>query len=581
MKKSIFIYILFLIIFHFNSLSAQICEGTYETTDGFCQLPNGVVSAVGDKVTIFVISATQIGILGICNSPTALVADYSNGGFTIPPQIIQEQFAPCAISGVGGFIGDDCQALSLTYSILDTETGVPQGGCDLTWAVYIGGGNNCSAPSNFEISEFSDNSATINWNPISNATAYYIQARELGTIDWTIAGEVMNAGAILNNLKSCTIYEYQVGTICGGTNSSFSAPQVFLTAGCEEDDCLAPTNLTANDITDNSATIVWNEVTTATAYFIQMRKVGTSNWAITGEVPSTGASANGILESCTEYEYQVRSICNDQTSNFSNIRTFTTTGCSSSEYCNANGEDTGDEWIQKVALAEINYTSGNNDGYADLTSKTTHLELGKNYSFTLTPGYSGNPFTEYWRIWIDYNRDGDFADSGEMVFDAGEEKTGVVSGQFSVRETAKLGTTRMRIAMKWVGVFEDNSSDLALPESCGTFSFGEVEDYTVQITNIVDIEDVKNGGADILLGQSYPNPSSNTITIPFYLPQSTSIQLSIYDVAGQEVMTILEEEAKQGYQEVKVDIHNLTNGVYYYLLQNEEGIWGKKMTIIH
>lgn len=88
---------------------------------------------------------------------------------------------------------------------------------------------------------------------------------------------------------------------------------------------------------------------------------------------------------------------------------------------------------------------------------------------TLTPVHSGIPYTEVWRVFIDYNHDGDFEDAGEEVF--GDSGNTAVSGTFTVPSSAAGITTRMRVMMRFYNV----------PTPCGTFTYGEVEDYTVVI----------------------------------------------------------------------------------------------------
>ncbi len=138
-------------------------------------------------------------------------------------------------------------------------------------------------------------------------------------------------------------------------------------------------------------------------------------------------------------------------------------------YCTAAGTDWSDEWIAKVQLGTINKTS-TGTGYSDFTTVSTNLTRGASTSLTLTPGFAGSAYSEYWIVWIDYNKDGDFADTGEKVYQG--YGTTAKTGSFTVSSTASTGTTRMRIAMKY-GAYATSS--------CGTFSYGEVEDYTVNI----------------------------------------------------------------------------------------------------
>jgi PKD repeat protein len=123
-------------------------------------------------------------------------------------------------------------------------------------------------------------------------------------------------------------------------------------------------------------------------------------------------------------------------------------------------------WISKVIFNSIPYSSGAS-GYSNFTGINFPMTPGASIPLTLTPSYSGSKYNVYWRVWIDYNKDGDFLDAGEQVFAGGPSKS-AVSGNF-IASSSATGSTRMRVSMKYSSV----------PTSCETFSYGEVEDYTV------------------------------------------------------------------------------------------------------
>ncbi|CAB1061134.1 hypothetical protein D1BOALGB6SA_5907 [Olavius sp. associated proteobacterium Delta 1] len=137
-------------------------------------------------------------------------------------------------------------------------------------------------------------------------------------------------------------------------------------------------------------------------------------------------------------------------------------------YCSSSGRNVGYEWIDSIRIGTFNNVSGANAGYADFTSQTVDLAYGTN-SITLTPGFRYGSYIEFWRIWIDFNQDGIF-DADELLFD--QSSRTAVAGEIMVPDDALPGSTRMRISMKWAGA----------PPACGTFSYGEVEDYTVQLS---------------------------------------------------------------------------------------------------
>ena len=143
-------------------------------------------------------------------------------------------------------------------------------------------------------------------------------------------------------------------------------------------------------------------------------------------------------------------------------------GTPPAEYCNGYGKNQNYEWISRVQVGGLDNGS-QASAYSDYTARTVSLTGGAGVSVTLTPGYAaGKTYAEYWKIWIDYNDDGDFDDPGEEVFSG--SGVSAVTGNFTVSSAAS-GQTRMRVAMRYG----------AAPVSCGSFAYGEVEDYTVNI----------------------------------------------------------------------------------------------------
>jgi hypothetical protein len=135
-------------------------------------------------------------------------------------------------------------------------------------------------------------------------------------------------------------------------------------------------------------------------------------------------------------------------------------------------------WIEGVAVANLKSTSGKSQ-YSDFTAQTAVLAPGSSHVLTLTAGFSWFTQSEYWRVWIDLNRNGQF-ESGEVVFQGQQAKPadGTLSAPFSgtlvIPAGTTTGTTRMRVSMK-----RDGYAD-----PCETFANGETEDYTVRIDGI-------------------------------------------------------------------------------------------------
>lgn len=141
------------------------------------------------------------------------------------------------------------------------------------------------------------------------------------------------------------------------------------------------------------------------------------------------------------------------------------------QYCDSQGNNANDEYISRVQVGTINNTSGA-QLYSDFTSVSTNLNTGASYTLTVTPTWTGSTYSEGYAAWIDYNNDGDFTDAGEQIFSKAASSVTPASGSFTVPTGTASGDKRLRVSMKYNGV----------PTSCEAFSYGEVEDYTVNIS---------------------------------------------------------------------------------------------------
>ena len=307
-----------------------------------------------------------------------------------------------------------------------------------------------------------------------------------------------------------------------------------------------PTGIFASNISNNSANLNWNAVSGA-SYDVQYRVLGTTTWTTISET-GNATSVSG-LTSNTTYEVRVRSKCpNASTSAYSTAINFTTTDTTIS-YCSSGSTNVNDEYIGRVQLNTINNSSGA-QFYSNFTGISTTLSKSTQYTITVTPTWTGTTYSEAYAVWIDYNKDGDFDDAGEQIFAQSATTAPQVSGNFVVPATALATTTTMRVSMKYN----------ALPTACETFTYGEVEDYTVIIEAGVDTTPpviTLNGNAVINLsvGQSYIEPgatatdnvdgdiSNNIIiggdTVNTNTPGSYTVTYNVSDSSGNAATQIV------------------------------------------
>ncbi len=135
-------------------------------------------------------------------------------------------------------------------------------------------------------------------------------------------------------------------------------------------------------------------------------------------------------------------------------------------YCSASGG--GDEYISRVQIGSIDNTSGSNN-YTDYTNLSTEVSPGQPIVLTVT---NGNPYnSDQCGVWIDWNQNQVFDDAPVIV--TGTPGPGPYTAVINPPADALPGPTRMRIRITWLGVVNP----------CGTTTYGEVEDYTLNVIN--------------------------------------------------------------------------------------------------
>jgi hypothetical protein len=86
--------------------------------------------------------------------------------------------------------------------------------------------------------------------------------------------------------------------------------------------------------------------------------------------------------------------------------------------------------------------------------------------------------------------------------------------------------------------------------------------------------------AQFTLSQNFPNPFNPTTIINFELPITNHVDLSIYNLVGQKVATLVNEQKKAGSHQVEWDADGFASGVYYYKISAGEHQAVRKMILL-
>ena len=373
--------------------------------------------------------------------------------------------------------------------------------------------------------------------------------------DGVLLGSTASTTYAVSGLVASTTYSFTVKAKDAAGNASVASNAVSVTTSAPVVDTTAPTapTLSASGTTSTSTNLSWSGATDnigVTGYDVYR------NGTLLGSTPSTTYAATGLTASTT-YTFNVRA--KDAAGNVSvnsNTVSVTTSATSTVTYCTSQGNSTADEKIGKVVFGSINNTSTGTAGYENFTALSTNAVRGTAYTITITPSWTSTKYKEGYAVWIDYNKDGDFLDTGEKVWTKAASTTTPVSGTFTIPATATLGATRMRVQMKYN----------AVPTSCEAFSYGQVEDYTVNIVSTARMEDEAASNTTISF-KLFPNPvQGDLLNITDVDVDST---FKVFNMMGQEV-------GKGKIENESIYVGSLSAGTYLIEVSNAKGSTSKR-----
>ncbi|WP_410005989.1 GEVED domain-containing protein [Aequorivita nionensis] len=173
------------------------------------------------------------------------------------------------------------------------------------------------------------------------------------------------------------------------------------------------------------------------------------------------------------------------------------------QYCAASGGSTTFENISNVTYAGISNTTSAHTGYNDFTAQIANVTQGAMDQISVTLNADSS---DYLYAFIDWNQNDILDDAGEVyTLAVATSSDGPHTLDITVPAAATVGNTRMRVRLGW------NQSS---PNPCGNTSFGEVEDYTV------NVQAAGGGGSNI-------NECASGLPLPIDPPSSVTSTVTV------------------------------------------------------
>lgn len=405
----------------------------------------------------------------------------------------------------------------------------------------------CPAPYNLAATSDAIGTATLSWSAM--AGTYTVRYRPEGTSTWTEVTNITGFDLVLSGLNACEAYEFQMSADCGDEVSAFGSTYSWTSEGC----CTAPLSVEVVPIDTTSAMVNWETVLASNSYDLRFREDGSATWIQLDGLSGNSTTISGLTP-CSEIEVQMRSTCGGTEAAWSASITMHVPGCGQcveGDFCNSRGNNTSYEWIARVKLNSIDRTSGSDGGFADIdvTGQSTALTLGTPYPILLAPGYSAWAYQEYFTVFIDLDRDGQFT-ANELLFTGNASSATPINGTLTIPNTATPGPARMRIVMK-------DSSPAA--SGCTTYNYGETEDYCV--TLIDGTSGIAEPQASLPV-QLFPQPADHSLNIT--TAHTGTLEMQVTDMTGR---IILEHRFTGGSTTMSTE--PLVTGMYLYRIMDQ------------
>lgn len=129
--------------------------------------------------------------------------------------------------------------------------------------------------------------------------------------------------------------------------------------------------------------------------------------------------------------------------------------------------------------------------------------------------------------------------------------------------------------------FERRRNEIIYKYQFNRNPFVDNPNYVDKIWGPVDaVEKTEDIPKDFFLAQNYPNPFNPSTKIKFGLAEESSVIIEVYNILGEEIKTLVNEELSPGTFTTNFDADDLPAGIYFYTIRTEKFIETKKMILM-
>ena len=384
-----------------------------------------------------------------------------------------------------------------------------------------------------------------------------------GSHNWTTAADTKNDENILiihDDTIANIYYQAFYGNFTSLSGTLTSIPN------CTVATCGSTTALAATSVTTASAVLNWIAVPGAINYSVQYRQVGTTTWSSTTSTTNS-VTVSGLLPA-TSYEYQVQTICSGGSSAYCSSISFTTLAlpCSVPTGLSASGTASSSATLTWIAVSgavsyNIQYRQVGTIPWSSTTSTVNSVTISgllpvANYEFQVEVVCSSST--------SGYSTSGTFTTTSVSCdVPVGLAATSITTTSAIFHWSVVSAAANYRIRYRDTGAFSTWNYLTTTNTYVPVGSLLPATVYEFQVQALCSASDSSGYGSSFIFStlnpasvlqtgisaennfRVFPNPAKGNVTVYYHLSNADKVSVALYNMVGQEVMTLADNQLQQ------------------------------------